>query len=89
MYQFINSLKINKLSGEFVLTRHKLETLKCMNRSYTFKRGGGEGVGVKPTLENSALLNLKSKNRPWTLHPPDPRLSSISWKKIHVNIYVT
>lgn len=48
MYQFINSLKINKLSGEFVLTRHKLETLKCMNRSYTFKRGGGGGGGRGP-----------------------------------------
>lgn len=48
MYQFINSLKINKLSGEFVLTRHKLETLKCMNRSYTFKRGGGGGRGPNP-----------------------------------------
>lgn len=45
MYQFINSLKINKLSGEFVLTRHKLETLKCMNRSYTVKRGVGGGGG--------------------------------------------
>lgn len=59
MYQFINSLKINKLSGEFVLTRHKLETLKCMNRSYTFKRGGGEGVGVQTHSGKFSLIEFK------------------------------
>lgn len=58
MYQFINSLKINKLSGEFVLTRHKLETLKCMNRSYTFKRGG-EGVGVQTHSGKFSLIEFK------------------------------
>lgn len=57
MYQFINSLKINKLSGEFVLTRHKLETLKCMNRSYTFKRG--EGVGVQTHSGKFSLIEFK------------------------------
>lgn len=63
MYQFINSLKINKLSGEFVLTRHKLETLKCMNKSYTFERGGGgggeEGVGVQTHSGKLSLIKFK------------------------------